>query len=60
MEPYCKSASPGDAGGELADDCSQGGKHRPAAVLQLALTEPLDAEDLGVGSERACLKELIR
>ena len=29
-------------------------------MLKLALAEPLNAEDLGVGSERARLEELIR
>lgn len=43
--------SPADASVALSDEDTQGGKHGPAAVDQLGLAEPLQAEHLGVGSE---------
>lgn len=43
--------SPADAGVALSHEDTQGGKHGPAAVDQLGLAEPLQAEHLGVGSE---------
>ena len=51
--------SPGHAGAQLSGQAAEGGEHRPATVLQLALAEPLDAENLRVGGELARLHDLL-
>jgi len=51
-EPYLAGVLPCDTGEPLDGEGSERGEHGPASVDELALTEPLEAEDLAVGLER--------
>jgi len=50
-EAYLAGVLPCDTGEPLDGEGSEGGEHGPASVDELALAEPLEAEDLAVGLE---------
>mmetsp|Transcript_23220 Transcript_23220/g.55569 ORF Transcript_23220/g.55569 Transcript_23220/m.55569 type:complete len:226 (+) Transcript_23220:191-868(+) len=55
IQLHLSSINPGDAGVRLRNDAAEGGHHCPAAVDQLALTEPCESEHL-----RVWLQTLLR
>lgn len=52
MHLYLSGILPCNSGEGFDGESAEGGEHGPAAVDELALTEPLQPEDFGVGLER--------